>query len=215
MRLPITFALTLGLATAASLAWSQGKGHSRYRWTDSHGAVQYADSPTAEALQVGYDVIDSRGNVVKHVDRVKTAAEKSADASAAAATAQEKRRAAEAAQSDQQMLRAYTSEQALIDAQTGRLAAIDQELANVKVSEAIQEKSLAEQLVYASTFERDGKPVPPTVKQQIETLRANVAAQQKFTANKLADRAESELRAKAELARYRELRAAQQKTDAQ
>ena len=214
MRFPITFALTLGLAMAASLAWPQGKGHNRYRWTDAHGAVQYADSPTAEALQVGYDVIDSRGNVVKHVDRVKSAEEKSADASAANVAAQEKQRAAEAAQADRQMLQAYASEQALLDAQKGRLAAIDQEIANVKVSEAIQEKSLAEQLVYASTFERDGKPVPATVKQQIETLRANVAAQQKFITKKLAERAESELRAQAELIRYRELRATQ-KVDAQ
>jgi len=214
MRLPITFALTLGLATAASLAWSQGKGHSRYRWTDSHGAVQYADSPTAEALQVGYDVIDSRGNVVKHVDRVKTAEEKSADASAATVAAQEKQRATEAAQADRQMLQAYTSEQALLDAQKGRLAAIDQEIANVKVSEAIQEKSLAEQLGYASTFERDGKPVPAAVKQQIETLSSNVAAQKRFITKKLAERTESELRAQAELTRYRELRATQ-KVDAQ
>jgi len=214
MRLPIMFALTLGLATAASLAWSQGKGHNRYRWTDSHGAVQYADSPTAEALLVGYDVIDSRGNVVKHVDRVKTAEEKSADASAASVAAQEKQRAAEAAQADRQMLQAYTSEQALLDAQKGRLAAIDQEIANVKVSEAIQEKSLAEQLGYASTFERDGKPVPATVKQQIETLRGNVAAQKKFITKKLAERTESELRAQAELIRYRDLRATQKKPDA-
>ena len=163
-------------------------------------------------VQAGYDVIDARGSVIKHVDRVKSAEEKQADADAAAARAQEQQRAADAKQADRRLLQAYASEQTLIDEQKGRIAAMDQELANVKISQAGQEKSLTEQLAYASTFEREGKPVPAPVKQQIETLRTNVEAQRKFTANKLAERAKSEEKARAELAHYRELRAAQQKT---
>ncbi|MFT3790322.1 MAG: hypothetical protein QM741_04430 [Rudaea sp.] len=213
MRPTIVIALTFALTAAASNAAAQDKAaHNRYRWIDPHGSVQYADSPTAEALQAGYDVINARGSVVRHVDRAKTAEEKQVEANAAAASTLDKQRASEAARADQQLLQAYSSEQALIDAQKGRIVAIDQELANVKVSQADQEKSLAEQLAYASTFERDGKPVPAPVKQQIETLRENVEAQKKFTATKLAEREQSEQRARAELAHYRELRAAQQKT---
>lgn len=211
MRFDTLLALTLALVAAtAQQAHADDKGaHNRYRWTDARGVVQYSDVPTSEALQAGYDVIDARGMVVKHVDRVKNADEKKADAAATDAAAQEKRRADEAVQADRQLLQAYVSEQALIAAQKGRVAAIDQELANVKISEANQEKSLAEQLAYASTFERDGKPVPAPVRQQIEVLRKNVETQKKFTAAKLAERAESERKAQIELARYRELRAAQ------
>jgi hypothetical protein len=215
MRSNPFLALTLTLAVVATPYARADSAHNRYRWTDAHGVVQYSDVPTAEALQAGYDVIDARGFVVKHVDRVKSADEKKADAAAANTVAQEKRRTDEAAQADRQLLQAYSSEQALIDAQKGRVAAIDQELANVKVSEANQEKSLAEQLTYASTFERDGKAVPVPVKQQIEALRKNVEAQKKFTATKLAERDESERKAQVELARYRELRAAQQGASAQ
>lgn len=211
-----TIALALTLVVAVSQAAEQPhSGHNRYRWTDARGIVQYADSPTPEALQAGYDVIDARGIVIKHVDRIKTAEEKKSEANAAAAAAQEKQRADNAAQADRQLLQAYPSEEALVDAQKKHIAAIDQEVANVKVSEANQEKSLAEQLAYASTFERDGKPLPAPVKQQVETLRTNVENQKKFIATKLAQREDSEQKAQAELAHYRELRAAQAKESGQ
>ena len=210
MRSTTTFAFTLVLAASQALA-QQPSGHTRYRWTDSHGLVQYGDSPTAEALQAGYDVIDGRGVVVKHVDRMKTAEEKKSDESTAAALEREKQHASEAAQADRQLLQAYPSEEALIDAQKKRIAAIDQDIANVKVSETNQEKSLAEQLAYASTFERDGKAVPAPLKQQVEMLRVNVEKQKTFIAAKLAQRADSEQKAQIELAHYRELRSAQTK----
>lgn len=210
MRTAFTFALTLAFAVSAQPTWAQkSTQHNRYRWTDAHGAIQYGDAPTAEALQNGYDVIDARGSVVKHVDRVKTVEERKSDATAAEAAAQEKRRAEEAAQADRQLLQAYPSEEALVEAQKKRLAAVDQELTNVKVSQADQEKSLTEQLAYASTFERDGKPIPATVKQQIETLRVNIESQKKFIATKVAQRADFEQKNQTELAHYRELRSAQ------
>ena len=210
MRLTTTFALTLVITASQAFAQEHG-AHNRYRWTDARGVVQYADSPTPEALRAGYDVIDSRGRVVKHVDRVKTAEEKKSDAKTAASLAQEKQHAADVEQADRQLLQAYPSEDALIEAQKKRIAAIDLDVANVKVSQADQEKSLAEQLLYASTFERDGKPVPAPVKQQIETLRTNVEGQKKFIADKLALRAATEQKGQAELVHYRELRAQQTK----
>lgn len=211
---PVTrFTLILVLASFVPAVPAQQKTSPqyRYRWTDAHGVVQYTDAPTAEALRNGYDVVDGRGSVVRHVERVKTAEEQQSEADAADAAARARRHAEEAAQANQQLLRAYPSEQALIEAQKQRLGAIDQDLANVKISQADQEKSLAEQLAYAATFERDGKPVPATVRQQVETLRSNVESQKKFVAAKLAQRAEFEQKTQAELAHYRELRAMQAK----
>jgi hypothetical protein len=214
MRLTIFFAATLALAAAAPLTHAQNKGvHYRYRWTDTHGIVQYADSPTAEALQAGYDVIDARGSVVRHVDRMKTAAEKRSDADAAVAATQAQQQETRLVDSDRQLLAAYPTEQALIEMQNKRIAAIDQQLGNIKISQTDQEKSLTDQLAFASTFERENKPVPAPVKQQIDTLRANVEAQQKAAATKQADLTAAKQKAEAELAHYRELRAAQAKAN--
>ncbi|MBS0590525.1 MAG: DUF4124 domain-containing protein [Proteobacteria bacterium] len=213
MRRPVSITLLTLSAIATLPAWAQQGGVTphRYRWTDSHGVVQYGDSPSAEALRVGYEVIDGRGMVVKRVDRVKTAAEKKAEASVVDAAAQEKQRAIDARQADAQLLQAYPSEDALIAVQKMRLVAIDQDIANVKVSQADQEKNLAEQLAYAATFERDSKPVPAATRQQIESLRVNIDKQKKFIADDQAKRAAVEKKSADEFAHYRELRAARAK----
>jgi hypothetical protein len=179
----------------------------RYRWKDAHGVVQYTDTLPAEALQLGYDVVDAQGLVLRHVDRPKSAEEKKADAAAASAQATAKQRALEATKADQQLLVAYASDKELAAAQKAKLDGIDLILQNVRVSQADQEKSLNEQLAHASTFERDNKPVPASVKQQIEILRKNIETQNVYLANKLKERAETELKGEAELAHYKELRA--------
>ena len=79
----------------------------------------------------------------------------------------------------------------------------------MRASQIDQEKSLSEQTAHAATFERDGKPVPVAVKQQIETLRKSIADQTAFIARKQAERANIVKNAEDELAHYRSLRAKQ------
>jgi hypothetical protein len=200
----------LALSTQALVAQPVDSSmHNRYRWKDTHGVVQYSDTLPAEALQLGYDVLDAQGMVVRHTDRAKTAEERKADAAAAAAQAEVNQRAAEAAKADQQLLVAYTSEEDLAAAQQAKLDAVDQTVANVRVSQADQEKALSEQLAHAATFERDNKPVPALVQQQIEALRKNIETQKTFIEHKQSERAAIAQKSIAELAHYRELRAKQ------
>ncbi|TLY49849.1 MAG: DUF4124 domain-containing protein [Gammaproteobacteria bacterium] len=197
------------LATLAFSLTANAQGITRYKWKDAQGAVQFTDTLPPEALQSGYDVVDSQGMVVKHVDRARTAEEHKADADAAAVAAAAKQRADDQARTDQQLLLAYSTESELVTAQQGHLAAIDQSIKTVRASQIDQEKSLSEQTAHAATFERDGKPVPVAVKQQIETLRKSIADQTAFIARKQAERANIVKNAEDELAHYRSLRAKQ------
>jgi hypothetical protein len=209
------YAPTRSLVLLATLAFSLAataqdtKGVTRYKWKDAQGAVQFTDTLPPEALQSGYDIVDGQGMLVKHVDRARTAAERKADADAAATAAAAKQHTEEQVRADQQLLLAYTNESELVTAQQGHLAAIDQSINTVRASQIDQEKSLAEQTAHAATFERDGKSVPFQVKQQIETLRKSIAEQASFIARKQTERASTEKAAAAELAHYRELRAKQ------
>lgn len=198
----VLFTLAFSLAAAAEDAV-------RYKWKDAQGAVQFTDTLPPEALQSGYDIVDAQGMVVKHVDRARTAAERKADADAAAAAAAAKQHIEDQARADQQLLLAYSSESELIATQQGHLAAIDQSIKTVRASQIDQEKSLADQTAHAATFERDSKPVPFAVKQQIETLRKSISEQTAFIARKQAERASAAKNAETELAHYRELRAKQ------
>ena len=203
---------TRSLIVLATLAFSlaaSAESTTRYKWKDAQGAVQFTDTLPPEALQSGYDVVDAQGMVVKHVDRARTAAERKAEADAAAAAAAAKQHVEDQARADQQLLLAYSSESELVAAQQGHLAAIDQSIKSVRASQSDQEKSLAELTAHAATFERDSKPVPVTVKQQIETLRKSISDQTAFIARKQAERANTAKNAESELAHYRELRAKQ------
>ena len=71
--LPVVLALLLvGVASAAD-----GK-HNRYKWTDAEGNLHYSDVLPAEAVKYGYEIVSPQGVIVKHVDRAKTADERTA-----------------------------------------------------------------------------------------------------------------------------------------
>ena len=73
----------------------------------------------AEAAKYGYDIVNSQGIVIKHVDRAKTAEEKAA-AKAEIAKAQAAKDAADRrVHTDQQLLAAYPTEDDLKRAKEG------------------------------------------------------------------------------------------------
>lgn len=181
--------------------------HDRYKWKDAQGNLHYDDSLPAEAVQFGYDVVNTSGMVVKHVDRAKTAEELKTDKEAAAKLAADKKAADEQAQHDQQMLAAYPNEQDLMHAQQGQLDSLDQEAHATQMSLDSQEKSLTDMLGRAADLERTGKPVPKFLSTQIETQRNVVAKQKDYIAGKQKERVDTVQRFADDIAHYRELRA--------
>ncbi len=177
MRLSTRILIVLLAIVVSISAQAADKTATRYKWKDAQGAMHFTDTLPAEALQFGYDVVNSQGMVIRHVDRALSPEERKTAAATAVAEQQAKQHDAEVARADKQMLIAYATEQDLAAVQKSKLDAIDQTIQNVRYSQNDQEKGLTEQLAHAETFERDGKPVPALVKQQIETLRRNIASQ--------------------------------------
>lgn len=188
-------------------ALSAGSEHNRYKWKDGQGNLHYDDSLPDAALQFGYDVVNTSGMVVKHVDRAKTPEEQKAEKEAAAKLAAERKAAEEQAQHDQQMLSAYPNEQDLTRNQQGQIDSLDQEMHATQMSLDSQEKSLTDMLGRAADLERTGKPVPAVLQKQIETQRGIVAKQKEYIAGKQKERADILQRFAEELTHYRELRA--------
>ncbi len=93
--------------------------------------------------------------------------------------------------------------------QKSKLDAIDETIKNVQLSQSDQEKSLSEQLAHAASLERNGKPVPAVVQQQIEVLRKNIETQKAFIVRKRQERIDAAQKSEAEVAHYREVRAKQ------
>jgi len=189
---------------------ADASGRNRYKWHDGEGNLHYDDALPVEALKFGYDVVDSRGLVVKHVDRAKTPEELKAEELAAEQRATERRAAEERAKADQQTLAAYPTEKELIGSQEAQLQMLDQNITATQASLQSQEKSLTEMLSHAADLDRNGKPVPATLQSQIDSLRRNIEQQKTYIVTKQKEKEESEKKFAVDLARYRDLRA---KTD--
>ena len=209
--MPLMQKLLIALAIAATSLplLAADTGQTRYKWRDTQGGLHYTDTLPAEALQNGYEVVDKNGYVIKHVDRARTDEERKSDAASAATQAAERKQVQEQTKADQQLLSAYATEQDLQAAQQSRLDVIDETIKNVQLSQSDQEKSLSEQLSHAASLERNGKPVPLPVQQQIEVLRKNIETQKGFIARKQQERVDAGKKSEAEIARYREVRARQ------
>jgi hypothetical protein len=206
MRIGLLFA-ALGLGVACVATAQEVDKHNRYKWKDGQGNLHYDDALPTEALQFGYEVVNGRGIVVKHVERAKTAEELKADEAAAAQKAAQNRAAEEQAARDQQVLAAYPNERELVSSQQAQLDMLDQNILATELSLQSQEKSLTENLSHAAELDRNGKPVPATLQSQIESLRQNIEKQKAYISGKQKEKAESVKKFETELTHYREVRA--------
>ena len=201
----VVAALTVGVI--ASAATPTNEKRNRYKWTDGQGHLHYDDALPIEALQFGYDIVNSQGLTIKHVDRARTTEEMKTDKDAAEKNAAAKRVADAQSKTDQQMLAAYPSEHDLAVAQQSQIDMIDQSVHATEVSLQNQEKSLSEMLAHAADLDRTGKPVPASLQQQIDTLRLTVEKQKTYINNKSAEKAADAQRFETEIAHYREVQA--------
>jgi hypothetical protein len=193
------FLVAIGNATA------QGGVHNRYKWKDAQGNLHFDDVLPPEAMQVGYDIVNSQGLIIKHIERAKTAAEQKADEEEATKMALERRVAEDQAKEDQQTLAAYPTEFEFVDAQKAQIAMLDQNIHATEISLQSQEKSLTEMLSHAADLDRTGKPVPATLQSQIDVLRKNIEKQKAYIASRQQEKVDTAKKFETELKRYREL----------
>jgi len=194
------------VSVGATAAGPNNDGRMRYKWRDEAGNLHYADSVPPEATRLGYEVVNQQGVVVRRVERAKTAAELAAAKAAADQLAEEKRKADDVARNDAQMLAAYPTEEDLRKSLQAQIDLITQNIQATEVGIASQEKSLAERLVHAAEQERNGKPVPAPVQNQINTLRKGLSDQKAFLERRTADRTAMEKQLVTDLEKYRVLK---------
>lgn len=206
----LALALIASTGTALEAIGAGVDARVRYKWRDEGGNLHFSDNLPPEAVKLGYEMVNGQGVVVRRVERAKTDEELAAAKAEAEKKAEEKRRADDITRGDAQMLAAYPAEEDLRKSLQAQIDLIAQNIQATEVGIASQEKSLAERLVHAAEQERTGKPVPPVVTKQIETLKKGIADQKAFLARRTADRAAMEKQLVDDIEHYRKLKARQE-----
>jgi hypothetical protein len=200
-------ALCIGTAAFAQKNTTNNNAY-RYRWKDTSGQSYFSDSLTSDAMKAGYDVVNSQGMVVRHVDRQLTAderaaARKVADAQAAAEQAQQQRQ-----REDAQMLNAYPNEAAFAAAKSAEVDNFEQAARTTRLNLQGQEKALADLLNRAGDLERAKQPVPKYLSDRIAEQRNTVASLRATLQRQQAAKDTAKTNMEAQLRHYRELKAA-------
>jgi hypothetical protein len=189
----------------SSIALAQTTAHVKYKWKDAQGGLHFADALPAEAVQVGYDVVNAQGIVVKHVDRAKTPEEQKLAQEEAKRRQETERQADQQARNDQQLLAAYATVEELAKSQQAQIEAVDQSIHSAQSGIANEERTLADFLSRAGEFEHNSQPVPPTLTQHIAELRNSLNTHNNFIARREAEKVEMAKKFEAQQQHYRDL----------
>jgi hypothetical protein len=207
----ILTAVTL-FASAAAIAQTSSTGSGiRYKWHDAQGKVHFSDSLTAEAMKYGFDAVNDQGLVIQHVARQLTPEERTAANQLAADQAKKQRIEQDRIKADTQMLEAYPDENMFKISQQQALDTLDQQIHTTELNLKTQEKALTDLLGRAAEMERTQKTVPKFINDSIASQRAVVTGQQNTLQRQQAVRAQMLHDQSAQLAHYREVKAAQAK----
>lgn len=211
-RLLVTALLGVLLPALASAGTNYAPA-THYRWTDASGVVHFSDTIPASVLAGGYDIVNDKGMVVRHVARELTPAERRAAAAATTRAAADRREALQRHLEDTQLLAAYPSDKDLAQSQQAQLQQIRTDIGTLETNLRSQEDSLTELLGHAADLEHANQPVPPGVQKRITEQRRIVNDERTTLVQHRADLARTQARFSAQLDRYRALREKFRNTD--
>lgn len=193
----------------SSALYAQNGSTVRYKWHDVQGLSHFSDSLNTEAMKAGYDVVNDSGLVIRRVPRQLTAEERTA-ANKLAAIEQAKQRAAQTiADAEAQMLAAYPTEEMYKISLQQTLETIDQRIHTTQLNLRSQEKALTDLLARAADYERSKKTMPQFMVDSVAKQRAVVTDQRSTLQRQKALYDQTVQLQISELARYRQLKAAQ------
>jgi hypothetical protein len=197
------------LASLPAYAQNNTGGGIRYKWLDGQGLLHFSDSLSADAMKYGYDLVNDQGRVIQHVPRQMTPEERAAANKLAAEQAAQQHAAQERANAEAQMLAAYPDEASYKLSQQQELDTADQQIHTTQINLHSQEKALTDLLTRAADLERAKQPVPKFLTDSIAKQRDVVNGQRSLLQRQQATRVQKVQQQATQLARYRELKAAQ------
>lgn len=208
-RLALSASIILSLGLAGLATAQNAPGGARYRWVDASGLPHYSDSLTTDALKYGYDIINSNGMVMTHVQKQLSPAERAAAQKQAEEVAAKQRAIEEGKRKDIQLLNTYPDEDALKSDQQQVLENLDQQMSTTRVNLRTQDAALTDLLNRAADEERAKKPVPKFLADQITTQRNVVANERALLERQKTNRDATVQQQTQELQHFRELKAAE------
>jgi len=196
--------LCLLLLPAAASASSAEK---TFRWRDAQGQVHYSNLLPRDAVDRGYEVLNSSGDVIKRVPPPLTPAQRAAAEAAAKRVEKQATLRAEQARRDNMLLRTFNSVHDIERLRANRVGALDAQLRLMRDHQDNLEKRLAELRAHEAKLVAAKHAIPADVRQEIDDLRSELVDAVDARQVMETERANTERRFQDDIARFKQLQA--------
>lgn len=167
----IRVALILIVSMAASLSAANDIPEGLFRYVTKEGRTVLTNTLPIEAIYTGYDIVDTRGRILKSVEPALPEEERKARQAELQAEAEQRKR-------DEELLRLYPTAEDAERAKKRQLDTIDISRNYAKNGLKQLQEKLADTLSSAADMEKQGKQVPVHISQQVEVYEKQIKEQQ-------------------------------------
>ncbi|MBP8924424.1 MAG: hypothetical protein KBG75_01065 [Pseudomonadales bacterium] len=195
----------LGVLTASGASHAQERF---YRYQNADGVTVIDDRVPPQFTQKGYAILDSNGRVVEVVPRALTEAERRESDSAAINERLHAEEAERQKRYDIMLLGRYSSVEDIEAAELRKVNEIKVRINLLKANISSLKKQLEERQSQAAEMERSGQPIPSELPATIESLRAEIAENERLIGRHEQERETTETRFRYDIERFKVLRPA-------
>lgn len=179
-------------------------------WTNSEGIRECGNTVPPEYAQKERRTINERGMTTDVQERAKTAEEIAAEKARLAEEERIKREEEERQRKqdsyDRVLLSTYLTEEDIIRSRDRQSASFDATIEVTRITIDKLDEKLTEEKKKAANYERNGKPLPERLQQDIASLQEQIDAKNRFIAAKEAEKKKLHEKYEADMARFRELK---------
>lgn len=171
-----TFTLSLGFLAFAGLFTAERAALGTYRWQDESGAVHYSDQIPPDQAKHRRAKLSPQAREIGVVEAAKTPEQLRREQQLKELRAQQDKILAEQRDQDLALLRTYRSVDEIYAALKGQLDTLD---GSAKITDANRERQksiLLSQEQRAADLERQGQPVPESLRELIKATRRQIAS---------------------------------------
>ncbi len=176
-----------------------------YKYKDSKGNWVISSNLPPKYASKGFSIVDNYGRVIEVIPPAKTREEIEADKIREAFQKAEQQKITEQIKLDRDLLRQFTTVKDLQRARNNQLQSVDVEIeireASTKRSRTLLEKNQTD----AANYERQGKPIPKIIAENIEAYLQRIANSNEFIKEREQQKQEIKKNFDSRIARFREL----------
>lgn len=205
MNKPLVFSMLM-----ASLAMSQSVSAKLYKWVDDNGRVHYGDKIPAEYSKNQHDVLNSRGDTVKSVGRMKTQEELMAERIALKAEQERQNKERllklQVAKQDKLLLDTFSNQRDIIIWRDDKLDSIQSSLRLTESYNQQLQTQLRKVTRRIESLETAGRTVPDGLSKQVEGIGQQMDKNNDLILRKTKEMAEIKRQFEEDMTRFRELK---------